>query len=220
MSAPPLKYEIGLGLMARAPQIGKVKTRLARSIGAENALGVYQELLQRANRDIARRAELLTENTTVVYWFVDPPEATGDMARLYPSFSVYLGQVEGNLGQRMSAALEELLEHHRKALLFGADIPDLTLEHMITAAGALDSVDVVFGPTYDGGYSLIGVKKIHAELFSRVTWSAAQTLAESLDVCRRLGISYHLLDELGDLDTVEDFKKIRWRPESITLPDL
>lgn len=220
MSPLPSEFEIGLGLMARAPQIGKVKTRLARSIGEKNALGVYQELLQRAEREIARRAELLTENTTAVYWFVDPPEATEEMAHLYPSFAAYLGQVAGDLGQRMSAALTELLGRHPKALLFGADIPDLTLEYLIAAAGALDSVDVVFGPTYDGGYSLIGAKRIHAELFSQVTWSAARTLEESLEVCRKLKLSHHLLDELGDLDTIEDFKQIKWRPKSIVLPNL
>lgn len=217
--SPPEKYEIGLGLMARAPQMGKVKTRLARSIGDRDALRVYQELLQRAERNIARRAELLTDNTTAVYWFVDPPEATADMAHEYPSFAVYLAQVEGDLGQKMSAALEELLGRHHKALLFGADIPDLTLEHLIAAAGSLDRADVVFGPTHDGGYSLIGLKEIHTELFSEVAWSTARTLAESLDVCRRLGISYHLLDEMGDLDTVHDFKRIKWRPRSVTIPD-
>ncbi|MFQ5608069.1 MAG: DUF2064 domain-containing protein, partial [Candidatus Zixiibacteriota bacterium] len=113
---------------------------------------------------------------------------------------------------------ENLLAGHEKGILFGADIPDLTLEHVLDAAATLDSCDVVFGPTREGGYSLIGMKEMHTEFFEGITWSSSKTLAESLAVCRRLGYSYQMLEELADLDTFEDFSYITWRPRSVKLP--
>ena len=214
MTTPNPKTEIGVGVMARAPEPGRVKTRLARSVGELNALRIYEELLLRVEREIAESAVSDTTPSVRAHLFVEPAEKVGEMAQRYPRFLDVQPQCPGDLGKRMRSALESLLDRYEKAALIGVDVPDLNLSHINAASSALEGAAVVFSPSPDGGYSLIGVKKLIPQLFDNIPWSAPDTLRKTLEVCRERGISYAFIEQLTDLDTVEDFTQIKWRPDS------
>jgi len=209
--------EIGIGLMARAPEVGRVKTRLAATLGDEQATAIYCDLLKNVSAYITHATKKLSDINVSFYWFVEPEAAIELMKKEYPGFDGYLPQVAGDLGQRMKQALATLLEKHKHAALIGADIPDISAEHIAQAYLALKDHDIVFGPTHDGGYYLIGVNSPYDVLFEEIPWSASNTLQKSVAACQRAQLRYDLLEPMGDLDVLEDFRRIRWRPSSVNV---
>lgn len=198
--------DCAVGIMAKYPQPGCVKTRLAADIGDEEALRVYLELLTRAVRVLGD-----TDGSDVVrVGFVTPPECLDQFATEYPGLDRYLSQTDGDLGVRMSHALHALLDRPdtRKAILIGTDIPELSCEILAQASANLDSHDLVIGPTYDGGYYLIGMRRVHEELFQDVVWGGDSVLEKSLEIADNLGLSVHLLTRLRDLDNSQDLKQL------------
>lgn len=211
---------LAVGLMAKAPLGGRVKTRLAADIGDQNALALYVELLKRVHNEFTDQSQGESRLPYHCHWFIEPQDQIARCRAEYPGYRSYLPQSSGDLGQRMAAAFEVLFTDYKTAALIGADIPDVNTEHLGQISAALETHDAVFGPTADGGYYLIGLRRMYPELFRDVRWSAATTLEETLRICKRSHISYTLLEPLGDLDTVADFANIRWRPESPQLRDL
>ncbi|MCH9031858.1 MAG: TIGR04282 family arsenosugar biosynthesis glycosyltransferase [candidate division Zixibacteria bacterium] len=211
---PKNTYEFSVGLMAKAPQIGKVKTRLASAIGEREAYDVYCEMLERIVSELVQKSCDTATNSIHWSWFVDPPDMVDIMRNKYPGFGMYTAQSDGDLGQRMQTAMTELLKDSLSAVLIGADIPDLKLKHISAAFETLQKSDAVFGPTTDGGYYLIGMNRVHPEIFGDIPWSSNETLGKTLSMCDKCGIRYRLLDDLSDLDTTSDFDRIIWRPRN------
>ena len=93
-----------------------------------------------------------------------------------------------------------------KTILIGADIPDISHTIIESAFNLLDEHDIVFGPTDDGGYYLIGMKKLHRIFFQNIPWGSEEVLKHSLLAADSEQLSYHLLTALKDIDTDEDLK--------------
>ncbi len=198
--------EVAVGLMAKFPELGKVKTRLAAHIGAAGALRIYSMLLQ-STIETLRQLDNSHIRTTA---FIAQRGMVGSFRGQYPGLNEYRSQVSGDLGKRMQSAFEQLLRTRstKHAILAGADIPDLSAVLINEAATALEQNDLVFGPTYDGGYYLIGMRKVHSTLFADIEWSSESVLETSVRRAHEAGLSTKLLVRLSDLDTIEDFKKI------------
>jgi uncharacterized protein len=209
--------EMGIGLMARAPQAGRVKTRLGADIGIDKATAIYRDLLHHVSTEIIKDTKEQCGAGVSFYWFVDPEESIPALSKQYGGFAGFLAQCEGDLGERMEHALETLLQRYEYAALIGADIPDISAGHISEALAALQRNDVVLGPTFDGGYYLIGVRAAHKELFSGIPWSAPNTLEKTISACESANLDYFLLETLGDLDSLDDFARIRWRPKSVSV---
>ena len=92
-------------------------------------------------------------------------------------------------------------------LLVGTDVPGLGAGDALEAMEALEDSDVVFGPSEDGGYYLVGMKEPHSFLFERIAWSTPQTLRQSIDRARDAGLRYALTRTLRDIDTPEDLER-------------
>ena len=184
-------------VLAKAPQEGKVKTRLAESVGPEKALMVYEELLNRTFKT-------LESGGFTIHLHLDGPEQGAFDFPAAPIFS----QSGSNIGERMHQAfLRSADAGARKMLLVGTDIPELSPEILNRAFEFLDHSDAVFGPSEDGGYYLIGLKEPKPELFAGVQWSTAEVLSQSLEICQRHKWAYSLVDTLNDIDTFEDLRK-------------
>ena len=124
------------------------------------------------------------------------------------------------LGQRMRAALEDLLDARRceAALLVGSDIPLLSVTTLIEARDAALSQDgVVLGPADDGGYYLIGMSRPHADVFEGIEWSTPGVLAGTLRAAEQRGIKTRLVRGAYDIDTIEDLRRVERDLE--TAPD-
>jgi rSAM/selenodomain-associated transferase 1 len=189
----------GLIIFAREPIPGEVKTRLAASIGDQAAAELYETMLQ----DALITARQLIDVETVVFWACKE-EALPLLTERYSCCS--RRQSPGDLGQRMQAAFEEMFANGCDVCcIIGSDAPDLPLSYILEANQLLASqTDVVFGPSRDGGYYLLGLRQVWSKLFTNIPWSSADVLEQSLVAARDSGLSTALLPEWQDIDTLED----------------
>jgi len=104
----------------------------------------------------------------------------------------------------MFAAFKNLFKNHRSVVLIGCDLPDLTSALISKAFDALQSNDLVIGPSCDGGYYLIGLKKEMPDLFKEISWSSEKVLKQTLERAERLSLKVQLLEKLRDIDTLDD----------------
>ena len=197
----PRSPAIAVALFAKAPRAGMVKTRLAR------------DLSPRAAAEFHRLSTLATWER-----LVDSPahEAFLYCDVRWPEFEAMAGggrfrlQRSGELGRRMRLCLEELLsEGYGKAMIVGSDAPTLPSEQLAEAAAALDSADVVLGPSEDGGFTLIAATRVAAEMFQGVTWSRPDTRKACLAAMQATGLKAVETRATGyDVDTVSDLKRL------------
>lgn len=189
-----------VGVFAKEPVPGRVKTRLAADLGDERAAEVYRALGRSTVDGLRGGAYRLIV-------FADPPEAAtgGALAGWLGAEGVeYRPQSGGDLGRRMAAALDECLAEADAACLVGTDIPGIDEETAEAAFRALSEHDVVLGPATDGGYYLVGLSRPLPELFENVPWSTGLVLSETLARAGRIGVGVALLDTRTDVDTLAD----------------
>jgi len=186
-------------IFIKNPVAGEVKTRLGASIGSTNALQVYKKLLSHT-REIAVQVKCDRE-----IWYssmIDRRDSwNSDL------FEKKLQQGR-NLGVRMSGAFQQAFEAgYEKAVIIGSDCPELEPQHIEDAFDALRSQDAVIGPSEDGGYYLLGMKKYTPEIFSDIEWSTSSVFEETKRHFEQLGLTCKTLEVLNDIDTIEDLKK-------------
>ncbi|HEX2532764.1 MAG TPA: TIGR04282 family arsenosugar biosynthesis glycosyltransferase, partial [Chitinophagaceae bacterium] len=182
-------------LFVRTPERGKVKTRLAAAIGADGALAVYEQLLAHTHA--------VTRNLAAAK-YVFYSEAVAPEDRWNEGYHKRL-QATGDLGQRMHAAFREVFaQGHNRVCIIGSDCFELQVPIIEKAFALLETSDVVVGPARDGGYYLLGLKKEVKELFTGIDWSTEKVRAQTLARVQSLGLTYALLPELTDVDTVDD----------------
>jgi hypothetical protein len=187
--------------MAKYPEPGRVKTRLAAVLGAEVACRLYLAFL----RDLAGRLTPLPYPTT---WAYSPPEspftALLPQARCRP-------QQGGDLGERMAAAVaEEFGAGAGAVLVIGVDAPHLPAAYLAEAAAALArGTDVVLGPAADGGYYLIGLRAPAPDLFRSIPWSTGGVFGSTVAAARRLHLRLHQLPPTFDVDEPADLERLR-----------
>jgi len=193
----------------KAPRLGTVKTRLARDIGAAEALRFHRW----TSTAVARRLARSRRWHTVLYV---TPDAFAHQGRFWPPGLARRGQGSGDLGRRMAAALTDW--PGADTVLIGGDIPDVTRAHIGHAFAALGRADVVFGPADDGGYWLVGLKagRRPFRFLRGLRWSTPETLNDSIATLRprwRVG----LVDRLTDIDDAADWRD--WRAELSARPE-
>lgn len=193
-----------LVVFCRRPALGNGKQRLARALGAQNALAIASALLECSLEDAAAWPGEL----------VISPESRADRAwagRLLPCAVHVEPQRRGNLGQRLNAVDRALRRGRgRKGIIFmGTDAPSLTVEELLAASAGLDLADVVLSPAKDGGVTLMGSRVPWPDL-ADLPWSEP-TLGHALaERCRRGGLSVSLgrpsydVDEMPDLVSARD----------------
>ncbi|MBK6998112.1 MAG: TIGR04282 family arsenosugar biosynthesis glycosyltransferase [Lewinellaceae bacterium] len=190
-------------IFIRNPQLGKVKTRLAQTLGDEEALRIYQILLKKT-----RSAALACEAERYLFYsdFVDEQD---DWA---PAFFQKKIQHRGDLGARMESAFQQTFESGaKKVIIIGSDCPELSGETLQQAFDLLDTADFVLGPVPDGGYYLLGMKALESSVFHNIEWSTETVRAKTIEKILAVGKSYALLPILSDVDTEEDWRGLMIR---------
>ena len=199
--------KMGLIVFAREPLPGKVKTRLAASLGDDLATRVYEGMLQ----DVLQTTRQLDGVETVVFW-ASPEESLLMLAQRYRCTSRV--QHQGDLGERMQSAFEAMFtDGYDACCIIGSDTPDLPLAYLVEAYRLLEMrhADVVFGPSRDGGYYLLGLHQVSAPLFTNITWSSSHVLEQSQAAAQKAGLSTALLPEWQDIDTINDLRDFQER---------
>ena len=193
-----------LVVLARAPEPGRVKTRLAREIGDAAAVQAYREL----GAAVLGAAGRLGDCDLMVAY--TPADQEGRMRAWLGPAPGYEPQLEGDLGARMLGAIAARFSAGAgKVLLIGTDCPEVDPALLETAFARLDRADAVLGPAADGGYYLVGMKRPIAELFQGIPWSSPATLSATLARAAAAGVSVALLDQRRDIDTAADWRA--WR---------
>src|SRR5438552_7825699 len=204
MTASAAKDRCRVIVFARAPEPGKVKTRLIPALGAAGAAALHRRLVMHSLR-AATDAKL----GPVELWCA--PDANAPFfseceRRLEVSLH---SQGEGDLGARMRRAFEAVLARASRAILVGSDIPALSAQYLRDAERALaGGDDVVIGPAEDGGYVLIGLSRCDAELFREIPWGGAKVLPETRRRIAALGWRLSELPALLDIDRPEDLERL------------
>lgn len=185
-------------IFAKYPEPGRVKTRLARSIGPERAALLYQEMVETV---VAKTAPTNGEYRRTVYF--DPPERRSDFEKWFCSLTMK-SQCEGDLGSRMRTAIAESLQAGAdRSVLIGSDCPAVNRELIVEAFRKLADADLVIGPASDGGYYLIGMKAVH-DVFAGIPWSTGRVFAETIRRIMKAGLTVSLLPILADVDQASD----------------
>ncbi|MCB9350976.1 MAG: TIGR04282 family arsenosugar biosynthesis glycosyltransferase [Lewinellaceae bacterium] len=188
-------------LFIRNPEKGKVKTRLAQGVGDEQALRIYEALLEHT-----RRQALAVEARRLLFY--SESINRNDEWR-EPGFEKYLQEGEG-LGERMSHSFEIALRQARAALIVGSDIAQLSARIIEDAFRQLQTHDFVIGPAVDGGYYLLGMKAPTPTLFEGIEWSTPTVFVETVAIIEGMGKTYALAPELSDIDYAEDWERYGW----------
>ena len=191
-----------LAVFARWPEPGRVKTRLSPALPAALACDLYRALLDDALAAAARAGA----GARYLYW-ADAPAGRGDFAA--PSGFETRDQGGGDLGARLERAFGRHLERSGdRAVVIGADCPDLDVGLIERAFETLARADLVLGPARDGGYYLIGLARPAPALFRGMRWGTAGVLEETRARAHTAGLRTALLEPLDDLDTPADL--VRW----------
>jgi rSAM/selenodomain-associated transferase 1 len=187
--------DMHLIIFIKNPVLGKVKTRLAAGIGDHRALEVYMQLLE-----ITRGVALKVNCTRNVFY---SDEIVSDDWE-DDKFNKFVQEGE-DLGERMKNAFEQVFAlGANKAVIIGSDCPELTSNIIAEAFELLDSRDVTIGPANDGGYYLLGMKKLHPFLFEGKEWSTDSVLSATEADLIKNGLSLKKLQALSDLDTTDE----------------
>ena len=183
-------------IFTRNPEFGKVKKRLAASIGDSAALEIYTSLLQHT-AEITRK---LPVDKEVCYSEKTEENDSWD-DKIYNK-RVQKGK---DLGERMKNAFQAgFAAGYTNIIIIGSDLYDLNQEDLQKAFGALRNSDYVIGPALDGGYYLLGMKSMNAAVFVNKPWSTKTVFQETLKDLNEKEIT--LLDTRNDIDYVEDLK--------------
>ena len=183
-------------VFVRKPELGKVKTRLAKTIGSEAALKVYTNLL------IHTKGAIVNLPCDKFIFYTDAVDENDIWEN---TIFNKRSQIGNNLGERMSHAFNLLFDKgYSKVIIVGSDCPGLNQQIIEQSFNALQEHDVVLGPTYDGGYFLLGLKFFIKNIFENINWSTPQVFSQTIKAIDTSKKTIYLLDTLSDIDTEAD----------------
>lgn len=184
-------------IFTRNPELGKVKSRLAKTVGNEKALEIYKFLLAHTKK--------VTQKLScdkAVFYSVKVRENDIWDANHYQKFA----QSGDDLGRRMHNAFDQSFKNgYQKVIIIGSDLYDLQEQHIEEAFNALNDNDIVIGPAEDGGYYLLGMKTLHPKIFENKEWGTSSVRKDTLNDLQELKI--HQTQMLNDIDYYEDIEK-------------
>ena len=207
----PQKYKSHLVILfCRYPVPGHAKTRLIPALGSVGAANLHRELTETILKNLIRARAQMGFDIQIYF----DGGSLEKMSQWLGSEHLYKQQAEGDLGRRMYSAFQgAFLKGYQRVILMGSDIPDMKPSHIREAFHALEYTDLVFGPSTDGGYWLVGLKK-PVEVFQITNWGSHNVLEQTMAQAKAHGLSVQQIEPLSDIDTMEDLKI--WRPDCET----
>jgi rSAM/selenodomain-associated transferase 1 len=202
-------------IFAKRPVAGKVKTRLIPALSAKEAAALYKCMLT----DTITKVESLKEVDRFLF-ITGGAECSAFFHEFFPGMPI-LQQAGNDLGERMEAAFAAVFSMgYQAAAIIGTDSPDLPTTFIKEALLVLEEgrADAVFGPSEDGGYYLLAMRRLHNDLFAGIHWSTGQVLRQSLENAKKMGLRVVQLPTWHDVDTIEDLARPELRNSSNCAP--
>lgn len=186
-------------VFTKNPTLGKVKTRLAKSIGKEKALEIYKALLKKT-ASVLEVLEVL--EVDIHLYYSDYIEKDDFFSTIATQKKTQTGK---QLGERMSNAFRESLISYDKVVIIGTDLWTLEIQDIKNAFKALEHHAAVIGPSTDGGYYLLGLTEVMPQIFLNKQWGTSSVLPNTLRDLK--SVKHHLLSEKNDIDTFSDLEE-------------
>lgn len=191
----------GIIVFAKYPENGKVKTRLSATIGENFAKNFYKICAEHTFEEILK----VNDKNKEQFLFYSDKKNKNKISEWTENKFLCFPQRGKDLGEKMLNAFKTIKkENATKAIIVGTDLPDISSDILNKSFELLNDSDIVIGPATDGGYYLLGMKKIYKELFSNMPWSSDILFDKTLNVIKELGLEASILPELSDIDTEED----------------
>jgi uncharacterized protein len=203
-----MSFDNHILIFARYPEPGKAKTRLIPALGPEGAAGLHRRMTEKVAAT-ARTALAPGAAPRVKITVCCTGAPIGAFRAWLGQDLHYAAQPSGDLGGRMARAFRSALRHSEAAFAIGSDVPALTPAILAEALESLRNHDVVLGPSRDGGYYLLGMKRFYPELFSGIEWGTERVRDQTCDAISRLGLTVAQLPVLDDVDRPEDLTLLR-----------
>ena len=190
-----MNHENALIIFTKNLVYGKVKTRLAATIGNDKAFNIYKNLIahtysliQSIRCDKIVYYSSYVESTMVIFYAREIQQGN-------------------DLGEKMKNAFKDVLQKkYSKAIIIGTDCPELNSAIVNNAFEQLNHHDIVIGPAADGGYYLLGMKKLYTRLFENIEWSTPTVFEKTISICNYFNYSYFILPTLHDVDVEDDLQ--------------
>nr|WP_255551602.1 TIGR04282 family arsenosugar biosynthesis glycosyltransferase [Granulicella sp. dw_53] len=198
-----------MAIMAKAPRPGKVKTRLSPPLTPEQAAEINTCFLRDTTANIATLAENASSAGVISYTPVGDEHLFDG---LLPQGYRLVPQRGDGFGERLLTTAEDLFAcGFSSVCLIDSDSPTVPREAFSMAVDALQQPGdrIVLGPSHDGGYYLIGMKRAHTEAFENITWSTDSVFAETVAAIERIGIELVTLPLWYDVDDAETLAVLR-----------
>ena len=206
----PVSSRDSLIVMLKFPEVGRVKTRLGDKIGNEEAARFYRYCAQLILTEV-RNLSLNIDS----YIYYTPRNKRKEVKDWVGSCFSLCAQDGGNLSTRLEKAFRKRFKAGAvKVIALATDVPDLATSDIEEAVCALDTSDLVIGPSTDGGYYLIGMTEFHEALFTSISWSTERVYGQTIAAAQRLGLNVYNLRNLDDIDTEADYR--RWKGEKLS----
>jgi len=192
----------------RYPQVGRCKSRLIPSLGAEGALNIHRQLVAHI---LTRLYIFLSSSRDIDFIIFYDGGSLQQMQEWLGNSHTCKPQQGDNLGERMAAALIQGLKNGQDTILIGSDCPGINAAILEEGFQALTKNNIVIGPAHDGGYYLIGAAgnlepAACRKLFEKIPWGTDTVLSRTVARAEKLGLRTHILSKLHDIDTEEDLK--------------
>jgi rSAM/selenodomain-associated transferase 1 len=200
-----LKMGLAILLFIKLPQPGQVKTRLASKIGRAEAAKIYGQLVATVLQRLPKWGRLII--------MFDPPDRAQEVRAWIKELSPgddleFVAQVSGDLGARLEHAFAyAFTTGAEKAAVVGSDCIEIGPGTFTETERALETHECAIGPTFDGGYYLLALKRPCPSLFVNMAWSTETVFEETLARARAAGLTVHELARRYDVDTIEDWQR-------------
>lgn len=195
-------------LMSRAPVPAKTKTRLESHLKTEECAELHQAFLKDINAKLLNLKQMYSRLD--LYLSYTPADSSSLFAEIIDQQFTRIPQRGKNLGERMyNAAVDAYQKSKLPVIITGSDLPLLDIDIFKEALAGLKERDIVIGPSEDGGYYLIGMKKAEKFLFDFESWGSASVLEETIREASRHNLKSHFLPEVSDVDTFKELLELR-----------
>ncbi|MBI5676588.1 MAG: TIGR04282 family arsenosugar biosynthesis glycosyltransferase [Nitrospirae bacterium] len=190
-------------VFARTPEIGRVKTRLMKDLDVEETLKLYKSFVSETFK--------ICDGLKGVDKFLGSFPTTddpflNDLVKKY-KFKGVFNQKGSDLGEKFINAFNDRFnEGYEKVVIIGSDSPTIPVEYIKNAFQELEKQEFVFGPCTDGGYYLVGARRLYKKVFRGITWDSSEVLNKTLDKLYSGKIKFSLLPFWYDVDDIDDFR--------------
>lgn len=197
-----------LVIMAKEPKAGKVKTRLYPALTTRQAAELYRCFLIDKIAAANRLKEEIKEIDLALAF--DPSTAQKFFQKLAPPWIKLVPQSGGDLGDRLTNLFDDFFGYgFDQVVIADSDSPTLPLDYLGQSFRLLELADAVLGPSQDGGYYLIGLRKSHPELFQNIAWSTREVLEHTITQAEKHHLKTELLPQWYDVDTPQELQKLQ-----------